>query len=75
MLHCNFSCVTHTTINNAPIALAIHEILQWRNICPHIILKMFELKERLNDYNNHDMCGILSYMVTDEKSVSDAICV
>jgi hypothetical protein len=36
---------------------------------------MFELKERLNDYNNHDMCGILSYMVTDEKSVSDAICV
>jgi hypothetical protein len=33
---------------------------------------MFELKEWLNDYNNSDMCGMVSHMVFDRKFITDA---
>jgi hypothetical protein len=32
------------------------------------------LKEWINDYN-HDMCGMMSYTVSDKKFVTDNICV
>jgi hypothetical protein len=48
------------------IALEIYEILWRRSICPQIIVKMFELKEKLNDYN-YDMCGMVSYTISDKK--------
>ena len=34
--------------------------------------KMFGLKEWIHDYN-HDMCGMMSYMVSDKKFVTDNI--
>jgi hypothetical protein len=34
---------------------------------------MFELKKWLNDYNNCDMCGMMSYMVSDKKIVIGVI--
>jgi hypothetical protein len=47
------------------IALEIHGFL-WRcSICAHIILKIFGLKEGLNDYN-YDMCGMVSYTISDK---------
>jgi hypothetical protein len=35
--------------------------------------KMFRLKEWLNDYNNCDLCGMVSYTTSDKKSVNDTI--
>jgi hypothetical protein len=47
------------------ITLEIHGFL-WRcSIYAHIILKMFGLKEELNDYN-YDMCGMMSYTISDK---------
>jgi hypothetical protein len=47
------------------ITLEIHGFL-WRcSIYAHIILKMFGLKEGLNDYN-YDMCGMMSYTISDK---------
>jgi hypothetical protein len=54
------------------IALEIHGILWRRSICPHIILKMFGLKEGLNDYK-YDMCGIVSYTISDKNILTDVI--
>jgi hypothetical protein len=71
-----FNCIDDfllKEINNTQIALEYHEILQRHNICPHIILKMFGFKERLNDYNNCDMCRMVSYMVSDKISVTNVI--
>jgi hypothetical protein len=34
--------------------------------------KMFGLKEWINDYN-HDMCGMVSYTVSDKKFVTNNI--
>jgi hypothetical protein len=34
--------------------------------------KMFELNELINDYN-HDMCGIMSYIVSNKKFVNNNI--
>jgi hypothetical protein len=53
-----FNDFLHKEINNTQIVLEIHTILQSHNICPHIILKI-SLKKWLNDYNNHDMCGMV----------------
>jgi hypothetical protein len=30
--------------------------------------KMFRLKESLNDYNNCDMCGMVSYTIFEKKN-------
>jgi hypothetical protein len=38
------------------------------------MLKMFGLKKWINDYN-HDICGMMSYTVSDKKIVTDNICV
>jgi hypothetical protein len=38
------------------------------------MVKMFRLKEWINDYN-HNMCGMMSYTVSDKKIVNDDICV
>jgi hypothetical protein len=43
-----------------------------RDTCTHIILKMFGLKEWIHDYN-HDMCGMLSYTISDKKFVTGYI--
>ena len=34
--------------------------------------KMFRLKEWIHDYN-HDMCGMMSYTISDKKIVTDNI--
>jgi hypothetical protein len=38
------------------------------------MLKMFRFKEWINDYN-HNMCGMMSYTVSDKKIITDDICV
>ena len=42
------------------------------DICTHIIQQMFRLKEWIHDYN-HDTCGMMSYMISDKKFVTDNI--
>jgi hypothetical protein len=56
-------------------SLKIMFFLKKHDIYSHIMLKMFGLKEWIHDYNNN-MCGMLSYTVSDKKllptiSVSD----